>query len=56
MASSRVLTHWEPEDPAFWEQKGRKILTLAEAVRDDAAAQKYLSSEVKKFVDSIFKK
>ena len=25
MASSRVLTHWEPEDPAFWEQKGRKI-------------------------------
>lgn len=41
---------------ALEEQKGRKILTLAEAVRDDAAAQKYLSSEVKKFVDSIFKK
>ena len=25
MASSRVLTQWEPENPAFWEQTGRKI-------------------------------
>lgn len=41
---------------ALEEQKGRKILTLAEAVREDAAAQKYFVEEIRKFVSEISKK
>lgn len=41
---------------ALQEQKGRKVLTLAEAVREDPEAQKFLAAEVKKFLDSITKK
>lgn len=38
---------------ALEEQKGRKVLTLAEAVREDPSAQKYFESEIKKFLASI---
>lgn len=41
---------------ALEEQKGRKVLTLAEAVREDPSAQKYFSDEVRKFLDSITRK
>ncbi|BBA65445.1 prohead core scaffolding protein and protease [Xanthomonas phage XacN1] len=41
---------------ALQEQKGRKVLTLAEAVREDPEAQKFFESEVKKFLESICKK
>lgn len=41
---------------ALEEQKGRKVLTLAEAVREDPAAQKYFEAEVRKFLESITKK
>ncbi len=41
---------------ALQEQNGRKVLTLAEAVREDPEAQKFLAAEVKKFLDSITKK
>lgn len=41
---------------ALEEQKGRKVLTLAEAVREDPNAQKYFESEVKKFLQSLIKK
>ena len=33
----------------------QKIMTLAEAVQHDTKAQKYLTSEIKKFIDSITK-
>lgn len=41
---------------ALEEQKGRKILTLAEAVREDADAQKFLKDEIRKFVDALLNK
>ncbi len=41
---------------ALQEQKGRKVLTLAEAVREDPEAQKFFESEVKKFLESLRKK
>lgn len=41
---------------ALQEQKDRKVLTLAEAVREDPEAQKYLAAEIKKFLESITKK
>lgn len=41
---------------ALQEQKGRKVLTLAEAVREDPEAQKFFSLEVKKFLESLRKK
>lgn len=41
---------------ALQEQKGRKVLTLAEAVREDPEAQKFFESEVKKFFESLRKK
>ena len=41
---------------ALEEQKGRKVLTLAEAVREDPEAQKFFESEVKKFLESLRKK
>jgi len=36
--------------------ENKKVMTLAEAVVHDEAAQKYLSAEIKKFLDSILKR
>lgn len=45
-----------PMYEALQEQKNRKVLTLAEAVREDPSAQKFFSEEVRKFLASITKK
>ena len=45
-----------PMYEALQEQKGRKVLTLAEALREDPTAQRFFADEVKKFLASITKK
>lgn len=35
-------------------KEGNRVLTLAEAVREDIAAQKYLKKEILRFVDNVF--
>jgi hypothetical protein len=37
------------------EARGRKVLTLAESVREDAQAQQYLKKELLKFFDGLIK-
>ena len=37
-------------------KNGNKIMTLSEAMLEDAAAQKYFNKEFKKFMDEFFKK
>ena len=37
---------------AFENQKGRKVLTLAEQLREDPAAQKYFKTEILKFIQA----
>ncbi len=44
-----------PMYEALQEQKDRKVLTLAEAVREDPEAQKFFALEVRKFVEEISK-